>query len=374
MTVGFVRRDRRKSAARRSRVAPGVAVGALVIALSPGCSLFVSTNGLDNGAAQDGSTPDGGRGTPDARPRKDASMRDAHAVDAPRGRDSGEVDSTTPKDARVPVDARTPADVRIDTSRPVDAPVDVGHTPTPDAHTVDAGSDANVDWCSTQTGAYVLCADFDMGPVTKSFDLGLSANGVGGSIQTDPALFVSPPNSALGVADPYWANGGSGGDVLVGTLWSFGASPAMFRCAAAWNPQAVSTVGGDYSHIVAIEVNNSSSDQVVNLSVQMHSDGNLYLLEDYPGGAGDVEHALDVTVSLNTWYEVSMAFTTSATATTFAVSIEGGPTMETATGSLAKPVPAMSSGEVDVGPAYFGGDTDAASPGWTFAYDNVICF
>jgi hypothetical protein len=327
----------------------GWLVGSLVAAPAA-CSLFVSTAGLDDGPADS-----------------------AHESSARKPNDSA-----TPADSRSP-DSLAPVDAARDTLRDAGsdavsdagtrdsrAPADTGRDAT---QMRDATADTSADWCEAQDASYRLCSDFDKAPVTLGFDLGLIPNGVGGSFTEDTPLSVSRPNSGLGVAKGYGA-GGTGGALLEGALWAFGSRPSTLHCAVQWNAQSVSTVALDYAHIVAIEVNASDGAQEVNLSIQMHADGSIGFLEDYPGGVGEMNHVIPITVVLGTWYPVTMTLTTAGGSTSYTVNVGG----QSASGTLGTPLSAMSAGIFEVGPAYFGGATTDPSPGWTFAYDNVVCF
>jgi hypothetical protein len=251
-----------------------------------------------------------------------------------------------------------------------------GATPALDA-TGDAPADAAPGWCAAQDASYRLCSDFDLpdGPVTQGFDLGVVPvpYGEGGTFQLDPKSFVSPPHGGLGVANPFPAQQTSGVR-LEGTLWALGPSPSTVQCTLQWNPHKVSTVSGDYAHVAALGVYSDAqqNDQEANFSVQMHADGSLIFLEIHTTDTPmDVPHAIPIQVSLDAWYAVEMSFTTSAGVTTYSVSVGGVPA---AGNTLVLPLPTPSHGAVAVGPAYYAGATTEPSPGWTFGYDNVICF
>jgi hypothetical protein len=238
------------------------------------------------------------------------------------------------------------------------------------------GNLEGVGWCAGQDASYRLCSDFDLPgeAVTQGFDLGLVPNGTaGGSFQLDPSSFVSSPHSALGVAAAFPA-GGTSGDRLEGTLWQLGPTPPTFRCALQWNPRRLSTVGDDYAHIVALAVYTDAqeTDQPLSLNVQIRADGSVVFLESY-GSQLTMAYtvAIPIQVTIGSWYAVQMSFTTTGSATTYTVSVGG---IQAPVGTLGVPLPGMSHVNLDLGPAYYAGVTTASSPGWTFGYDNVICY
>jgi hypothetical protein len=240
----------------------------------------------------------------------------------------------------------------------------------------DAGPPVGQDWCASQDAGYRLCSDFDLDaePVTQGFDLGAVPVpfGEGGSFELDPKNFVSPPRGALGIANPFPA-GGTSGDRLEGTLWPLGPTPAAVACSVEWNPREVSTVSGDYAHVFSITAYSDAAeaDQVVNLSIQMHADGSVIFLEDYPDESMDANHPLVSSVAIDKWHAVELALGTSGAGTTYKVTFGG---VEKSAGTLVVPLPSTSHVIFSVGPAYFAGSTSTSSPGWTFDYDNVVCF
>jgi hypothetical protein len=262
-----------------------------------------------------------------------------------------------------------------DTTRRTDAGADTNPSDTgtgPDRY-VPPGDD----WCASQDAGFRLCSDFDLpdAAVTQGFDLGVVPVpfGAGGSFQLNSMVSVSPPFSALGIGNPFDA-GTTSGDRLEGTLSPLGATPTTIRCAVEWMPVHVSTVAGDYAHIFSITVftDAAEANQVANFSVQMHGDGSLIFLEDYPPSiAMEVPHTIPAQVGTGTWYAVQIVLATSSGTAAYAASVGG---VQTGAGMLAVPLPATSHLTLSVGPAYFAGATTTASPGWTFGYDNVICY
>ena len=309
-----------------------------VLAIDAGCSLLVDTSGLDTeGPLLDSSTHDSGVPSADSS----SSAQDSQAA----------ADSTT-------------MDV---------AAFDGG----------DSGAPPNTDWCATQNAGYRLCSDFDLPDATigQGFNLGVSPvpYGEGGSFTFDPSVHTSSPNSGLGVANPF-PPGETSGDRLEATLWSLGPTPPSVQCALDWYPRQFSTVAGDYAHVASLTVYTDAQGTVsdVNLSVQMHADGSLVLLEDYTTSAAlDATHPIPITVATGQWYAVSMTFTTSGGTTSYAIavdSVQSAGTVGHASGTLSQPFPASTNVAIAVGPAYYAGGTTAPSPGWIFNYDNVICY
>ena len=68
---------------------------------------------------------------------------------------------------------------------------------------------------------------------------------------------------------------------------------------------------------------------------------------------------------------VSLSFTSGGGATSYKVDVGGVPA---AGNTLNVPLSATSHATVEVGPTYFGGTNAMPSPGWTFDYDNIICY
>jgi hypothetical protein len=266
-------------------------------------------------------------------------------------------------DAKMEADA---ASSDVDAAR--DAPFDAAS---------DTSGDGSRDWCAMQDASYRLCSDFDLpdASVLQGFDLGLVPvpYGEGGSFELDPDSSVSPPQSGLGIANPF-PSGETSGDRLEGTLWPFGPTPATVECTLQWNPHQISKTTNDYAHVAAISVYSDAlgMDEAVNLSVQLHGDGTLIFLESYNSATmPDVPHPIALDVDLDTWYEVQMTFTTSKGVTSYVVRVNNA----AASGStLTQAIPLKSSMVLAVGPAYYAGNTDGPSPGWIFGYDNVICY
>jgi hypothetical protein len=238
-----------------------------------------------------------------------------------------------------------------------DAPADIG------GPEVEAGT---MDWCASQDAGYLLCSDFDQaGGVTQGFDIGLTTNGVGGSFNLDTATFVSSPRSALGIASPFSA-GETTGDIIVADLWPLGTTPASLSCAFQWDPVALSTTPNDYGHVIEIALwsDAAATTSIVTYNLNMEASGELIMLEY--GTSLNQSHNVTSSIVSGSWTNVSLALTSS----TYAVTV--GNTM--VNGNLGAPFPSTAHITVEIGPAYFAGDTTAPSPGWTFGYDNVICY
>jgi len=260
---------------------------------------------------------------------------------------------------------------------------DVGGLDTGDASPNDASHDAMIDgadgaitseasgdFCTAQS-AYRLCSDFDQsGGVTQGFDIGLVAvpNGQGGTFTLDTNDFVSSPNGALGVANPFGA-GQVSGTRIIGTLWPLGATPASLDCQAQWKPLALSTTANDYAHVVAVSFYSDAqeNDQFASLNLNMQGDGTLVLLEYGPKTA---QFNVPITVTTSSgWLPVYLSVTFGSTLT-YSIEVNGA---STGSHPFVNTMPSTSHAEFEVGPAYFGGSTTTQSPGWTFAYDNVVC-
>jgi hypothetical protein len=240
-----------------------------------------------------------------------------------------------------------------------------------------AGGDAGSLWCASQDAGYLLCSDFDRPgeSVTQGFDLGLmQVPNSGGTFQLDPSSFVSPPNAAVGRANSYGASG-SGGAFLHGSLWPLGAAPATLDCSVQWSPVELSPAANDWAHIVALSVYSDAATQneVFDLNVKLLSDGTLALDEIYQGsGPGQsVRHILPISIATGQWYSVHMSLTNGAGGTSYAVTVGG---VQAPGGTLMHPLPASSHGTFRTGPAYYQGANTTPSPGWTFRYDDVICY
>lgn len=244
-----------------------------------------------------------------------------------------------------------------------------------------ASADASVDsrppsnWCAARDAGYRLCSDFDQSDaVTQGFDLGAETvpGSVGGSFALDSTDFVSPSNSALGKANPF-APGQTTGIRLIGTLWPLGPIPAAVDCTLMWKPVGLSTTAQDYAHVVQIVfyTDAQQKSEVASLSINMQGDGAIILLEDYGVQSPDnAVHPIGSNITPNTWYPVSLSFASSASGASYQVKVGD----KRSAGTLARVLPSNSYGTLEVGPAYFAGATTSPSPGWSFAYDNVVCY
>ncbi len=240
-----------------------------------------------------------------------------------------------------------------------DAPPDVITTP-----------DGAATWCATQDAGYRLCADYDeSNNVTQSFD-SEGQVGVGGTLSISTSTFVSASQSAFGIANPF-GPGQTSGDREIKALWALGATPGSISCTLQWDPVALSTTQNDYAHVISIGLyaDSAGTQALVSYNVNMLATGQLVLLEYYPNqGSANATHVISSSIAVNTWRAVTLTF--SATAQTYSASYGTSGT----SGVLAKPVPSTSFASAEIGPAYFGGSTTTASPGWAFGYDNVICY
>lgn len=239
------------------------------------------------------------------------------------------------------------------------------------------GSDTNStgDWCAAQDAGYRLCDDFDgPGGVTQGFDIGLVPvpGSVGGSFTLDSTSFVSSPHSALGTANPF-GPGQVSGDRIVGTLWSLGPTPSKLNCSLMWRPVALSTTPNDFAHVLAVNLCSDAgcNSSVAGFSINMQADGTLILFEYYNNQPSlNATFPIGLTVKRGKWYPVSFSLASSGSSSTFRVKMGGvGPG-----GPTAAPLPATSSATFEFGPSYFAGTTTAPSPGWTFGYDNIVCY
>jgi len=327
----------------RSAAASKVCVIALLWIVTGGCQLLSGVDQLEVKGSDAGPVVD-------ARAEADVVAHMDTGVDGGRGRDAG-------TDAGGDTGTDAGADVRVDTGLKSDA-----------------GTDAGVDWCASQDAGYRVCSDFDLttGSVTQGFDIGLVpvAGGAGGNFTLDTSVFVSPPNAALGVANPYPKDGTSGIN-LDATLWPTGSTPTTVHCSAVWNPRKLSTITNDYAHVIDMVLfdDKTESKQIVYLGINMNGDGTIEVLEYYPtGGAGN--HVIPYTVPTDEWLPIDLSFTTSSGVTSFRASVDG----TAVSGPLLLPFPATSYAILEIGPAYYAGSNVAPSPGWTFDYDNVICY
>jgi hypothetical protein len=311
-------------------------VGLVVLAAGAGCQLLT---GIDQLTVQDAS---------DAGPEIDTGTQPEAGSMTEGGKDA---DATPPQDSSAPTDTGT----SLETGPPPDG--------------------ATGDWCALQPTGYRLCSDFDLPAqsVTDGFDHGLVPNGVGGSFSLDTNIFLSSPRSALGKANPFPAMGTSG-ILLIGTLWALGPTPSTLSCTIAWNPRNLSTTTNDYAHVIEFGQYSDAQETMepFTLSINMNGDGTLILLEYYRYDLSkNATHAIPYSVATGGWIPVRMALAVGISATTYTVSVGG---VQADGSTLSVPLPAMSHGTFEVGPAFFGGNTTAASPGWTFDYDNVVCY
>lgn len=237
-------------------------------------------------------------------------------------------------------------------------------------------SDANVetgsgDWCASQAAGFVLCSDFDQsGGVTQGFDIGLEEvqNGTGGSFALDPTSFVSAPNGALGIANPFGA-GQVSGTRIIGTMWPLGPTPKTLDCQFQWKPVALSTTANDYAHVFSIAFYSDAqqNDQLDSINLNMQGDGSLVLLEY---GSQNATHTVPIAITTSSgWIAVDVSLTFGASSSyhlTVGAAVAPG-------SAFVNAIPSTSHTTLEVGPAYFGGATTSSSPGWTFDYDNVLC-
>jgi hypothetical protein len=182
--------------------------------------------------------------------------------------------------------------------------------------------------------------------------------------------YVSPAESALGIANPFSA-GQTSGDRLQKSLWPLGSTPKAISCALQWDPVALSTTTNDYAHILEIALwsDTAATQSIVTYSVNMQGNGQLVMLEYYASQPlANATHNVTSSVVVNKWTPVML----SVSASTQMYSVTVGTL--SASGVLSKPLPTTSHATLEIGPAYFGGNTTASSPGWTFGYDNVICY
>ena len=243
-----------------------------------------------------------------------------------------------------------------------------------DAHANDVDApdaDASGDWCASQQTGFRLCSDFDQtGGVTQGFDIGLAEvpNGTGGSFTLDPSSFVSSPNGALGIANPFGA-GQVSGTRIIATMWPLGPTPASLDCQVQWKPIALSTTANDYAHVISIGFYSDAqeNDPIDSINFNMQGDGSLVLLEY---GTQTASHTIPITITTTSgWVPISISLTFGASVT-YAVTVGGASAPGNA---FVNTIPTTSHAELEVGPAYFGGSTTKNSPGWTFDYDNVVC-
>jgi hypothetical protein len=239
--------------------------------------------------------------------------------------------------------------------------------PVPDGG--DAGDGGGGDaqgWCASQDAGYVFCTDFDESTTaSKGFDLETQV-GQGGQFSVTTASFVSSPQSGLGIANPF-AAGQTSGDRLIKSLWALGSTPATVTCTFEWDPVALSTAANDYAHVGAFELysDTSATQQIANYSINLNGSGLLELLEISNNNA--VSHPITTGVSTGSWLAVTLSLLPGQN---YSVTVG----THSATGILSYPVATTSHGTLEIGPAYFAGTTTGASPGWTFGYDNVVCY
>jgi hypothetical protein len=257
---------------------------------------------------------------------------------------------------------------------PADAPLDAAAEAATDAS---SSSDAGGTWCAQQDSGYRLCSDFDRPneSVTQGFDLGLTqATGAGGTFQLDTSSFVSPPSSAVGHANAFGAKGSTGA-YLSGNLWVLGAPPATLACSVQWSPIDLSSVQNDWAHVVTLAVYSDAGEQneIFDFNIKLLSDGTLALDEIYEGSGPeqDVRHLIPASIKAGSWYPIAMSLTNSSGATSYSVTVGG---IAAPGGTLTHALAATSHGTFRIGPAYYEGTNTAPSPGWTFRYDDVVCY
>ena len=109
----------------------------------------------------------------------------------------------------------------------------------------------------------------------------------------------------------------------------------------------------------------AATHQIVSYNLNMTASGQLVLLEF--GTGLNSEHPVTSTITTGQWVLVTVSLLPGQT---YGVTIGGA----TASGILAKPLPTPSQGTLEVGPTYFAASTLVSSPGWTFGYDDVVCY
>jgi hypothetical protein len=289
-------------------------------------------------------------------------------------------------------------------------------------------------WCGTW-GSDVLCDDFDKtGAATQEgLPQGSTVGEAGGTTSINNVVFYTPPNSALLSTGPFDAGAGSGA-LLTGALWSGAQSPrGVLTCqvqiqvaSASDGAPLVSTVQGDTSSVFTLALTEGSGAPFANLGFIVDTVGNLYFVEQYPGDPSDsgdtfdggidggadgasldgafhdaargadaldthpadggntltpgsmpLIHPLSAALSVGEWALLQMQFTASSTtlpppAAQFvaSVALQGANGTQSASGTLAQPFPSTIGASLIVGPA----DSNIASSGWSFYFDDVVCY
>ncbi len=270
-------------------------------------------------------------------------------------------------------------------------------------------------WCATWSSKR-LCDDFDnnAGVGQQGLPRQNTVGGAGGSFALNGDNAYSAPNAALGTSGAFDASGGAGVQ-LAGPLWQ-GAQSAQptLTCALQLQAAQLSTASGDSAVVMALTIGDASGSTVVQLSLVADTQGVVSFQEIYPmpqsdpdsgcvdsglisadtGGLDDggsdggedssvpslpdaasgeagspttATHGLSTSVGLGSWVPVQMQFTTGAgPSTAFVVSVD----TQQVKGMLLQPFPSPMTATLAIGPT----DLGAASSGWSFLYDNVICY
>lgn len=270
-------------------------------------------------------------------------------------------------------------------------------------------------WCTTWSSKR-LCDDFDnnAGVGQQGLPKQSTVGGAGGSFALNADNPYSAPNSAFGISGAFDAGSGAGVQ-LAGPLWQ-GAQSAQttLTCALQLAAAQLSTESGDSAVVMALMIGDSSGSSMVQLDLVVDTHGAVSFQEidsmpqsDPDSGCADTgsiaadaaglddggpeggedssipgppdaalgeagspttaTYGLPASVVVGSWVSIQMQFTTGAgPSTAFSVSVDS----QQVKGMLLQPFPSPMTATLSIGPT----DLGSASSGWSFFYDNVICY
>jgi hypothetical protein len=355
---------------RRARHTWPAGAAALACAAAACANLSGLSGGSDAGAdrssppAREASTPDAGRTV-------DATADVTHAPDVHAHVDSG---ADVAEDVAHKVDAAR-ADAPItpppDASHLVDAshPADVSH-PLEASMPADAGTDA--EWCSVQHTPRFFCDDFDLGVAVSTGWAGVNQYGATNTLTRESTRVVSPPFAALASLPPL--DGGVSSASLYTYLWVTPmALPPTLTCELEVFPASFSTTPNDViswlSFVFFASPDGGLLSEAETLTLTCDSGGNIQFDEfDAYAPQGSVGHLAPSPILPGQWLHVKLTLSNMAGQTGYSVSIGALPLTA---GTLTRTLPATSQVELAIG---MGDTSQRGSSGWSFDYDNVVCY
>jgi hypothetical protein len=299
-------------------------------------------------------------------PGVDAGGKRGNDAPGARGRETG---SDAAVDTARHVD--TGSDAAVDTGRRVDtgsdAAVDTGRHHEASSDGGSSASDA--DWCSQQQATRFFCNDFDRGTAVTSGWSGLNRDpDAGTSFTRETTHIVSPPYGAAGVNGAFSGESDSTSQLYAYLSSGPTATPTALTCELEVYPVAFSTVSDDVTAFFQLYFNTVSEGVVTEASeVDLRSDtaGNVLVAQYVPTPESNVANPTTVAMLPGHWVHVTLALSSNSSSAAYTVTIGG----TTKSGTLLA-FPATTQIGVSVGPDDYSG----GSSGWSFDYDNVICY